>query len=170
MAQVCWMPWFSCQHPHSTQDTWTLDHPFHCEALELGVHWLLYQTWAAGAALVPDLMFKFPPMFWPSNIMASRVSCLACCFLSPGTFKKCLLLLAQGKPMLPFFLPGSCVALFSAACLVPHWFSLKTAFTKKNAHSLVKQLLSVMCSRRTVFASGACAGLDCLSWPLPSSK
>ena len=165
------MPWSSCQHPHLTQDTWTLVHPFHCEALELGVHWLLYQTWAAGAALVPDLMFKCPPCFdqatfWqpvsPAWLVASLVQELS-------------KILAEGNLMLESnasktFLPGSCVSLFSAACLVPHWFSLKTAFTKKATHSLVKQLLSVMCSQRTVFASGVSAGLDWLCWPFPSSK
>ena len=83
-------------------------------------------------------------MFWPSNILASRFSCLACCFLSPGTFKNSCWGESNASKT---FLPGSCVSLFSAACLVPHWFSLKTAFTKKATHSLVKQLLSVMCSQ-----------------------
>ena len=120
---------------------------------------LLYQIWC----------LSFPPCFdqatlWHPVSLAWLVASLV------QELLKMLAIACWGEANASFFLPGSCVALFSAACLVPHWFSLKTAFTKKNAHSLVKQLLSVMCSRRTVFASGVCAGLDCLSWPLPSSK
>ena len=114
-------------------------------------------------------VLSFPPCFdqatlWHPVSLAWLVASLV------QELLKMLAIACWGEANASIFLPGSCVALFSAACLVPHWFSLKTAFTKKNAHSLVKQLLSVMCSRRTVFASGACAGLDCLSWPLPSSK
>lgn len=161
------MPWSSCQHPHLTQHTWTLVHPFHCEALELGVHWLLYQTWAAGAALVPDLMFKCPPCFdqatfWhpvsPAWLVASLVQELS-------------KILAEGNLMLPkLFCQGAafpCSARLALSHTDSHWRQLSQ---KKATHSLVKQLLSVMCSQRTVFASGVSAGLDWLCWPFPSSK